>query len=192
MSLTELEKDTALVLIDMQKGIAAGPTAPHTSEQVIANSAHLAEAFRARQLPVILVRVTFAADGSDLFVPRADVTPGSVPSAADWDQLVEAVGPAGTDIIVEKRSWNAFHGTALDLHLRRRNITSIVLGGIATSIGVESTARAAHDHGYHLIFASDAMTDRAAKMHDHSVQYLFPRLGRIATTEEVLAALKTL
>ncbi|MGW4532485.1 isochorismatase family protein [Nocardia sp. NPDC004340] len=88
-----------------------------------------------------------------------------------------------------KHQWGAFHGTDLDLQLRRRGITTIVLGGIATSIGVESTARAAHEHAYNVVIATDATSDRDPASHAHSVEKIFPRLGVTATTEEILAAL---
>jgi nicotinamidase-related amidase len=85
--------------------------------------------------------------------------------------------------------WGAFYGTPLDLHLRRRRVTQIVLCGIATSIGVESTARAAHEHGYNLTLVIDAMTDRSAEAHQNSVERIFPRLGEIGATADVLSRL---
>jgi nicotinamidase-related amidase len=91
--------------------------------------------------------------------------------------------------VVTKRNWGAFHGTDLDVHLRRRGITQIVLTGVATSIGVESTARAAFEHGYNVTLATDTMTDLAADAHDHSVAWVFPRLGETGTTAEILSLL---
>ena len=96
---------------------------------------------------------------------------------------------APSDYVVTKYSVGAFYGTQLDLHLRRRGATQIVLCGIATGSGVESTARGAHDRGYHLTFAIDAMADRSAEVHDWSVGKLFPRLGETGTTDDILAKL---
>lgn len=94
------------------------------------------------------------------------------------------------DIHVTKRNWGAFYGTDLDLQLRRRGITQIVLAGIATSIGVESTARAAHEHGYHVTLATDAMTDSDAAAHTHSITKIFPRLGETGSTAEIVELLR--
>ena len=55
-----------------------------------------------------------------------------------WSELADGLAAAG-DIVITKRQWGAFHGTELDLQLRRRGIRGIVLGGIATNFGVEFT-----------------------------------------------------
>ncbi|MGC0313811.1 MULTISPECIES: hydrolase [Kitasatospora] len=189
MAVTTLDPRTALVLIDLQNGIVGMPTVPYSSDQVVANGIELADAFRAKGLPVVLVRVTFAADGADV-MPGRNETPhptGGFP--AGWDQIIEQLAGHDGDIQVTKRNWGAFYGTDLDLQLRRRGITQIVLGGIATSIGVESTARAAHEHGYHVTLATDAMADRDEEAHRNSVERIFPRLGETGTTAEVLELL---
>ncbi|MFI7587217.1 hydrolase [Spongisporangium articulatum] len=188
MTLSALDPKTALVLIDLQKGITASATEPFNAADVVARSAELADAFRAHGLPVVLVRVSFAPDGGDAPVGRTEA-PAAGPRPEGWDVLDEAVGPRPGDIVVTKRNWGAFYGTDLDVHLRRRGVTQIVLGGIATSIGVESTARQAHEHGYHVTLATDAMADRSAESHRHSVERLFPRLGETGTTAEVLEML---
>ncbi len=106
-----------------------------------------------------------------------------------WDAIVDDLAGHPSDILVTKRNWGAFHGTDLDLHLRRRGVTQIVLGGIATSIGVESTARAAHEHGYHVTLVTDAMSDLDQDAHRNSVERIFPRLGESGTTAEVIGLL---
>lgn len=190
MSVTEFDEKRALVLIDLQNGFAGIPTTPHPMEEVIANSIKLAETFRQQALPVMLVHVTYSPDGGDRFVPRTDTGSTTRRSfGANWDQLVREIGQQGNDIIVPKRSWSAFHGTSLDMHLRRRGITEIVLAGIVTSIGVESTAREAHDHGYHQIFVEDAMSDPSEESHYHTISRIFPRIGRVKSTGEVLSLL---
>ncbi|WP_373863829.1 isochorismatase family protein [Nocardia pseudobrasiliensis] len=135
------------------------------------------------------MRVSFAADGTDAPPGRTEVGTGTATRPQGWDELVAELEIAPTDIVVTKRQWGAFHGTDLDVRLRRRGVTAIVLGGIATSIGVESTARAAHEHGYHVTLATDAMADRDADSHRHSITKIFPLLGETATTEEILALL---
>ncbi|MFE3515118.1 isochorismatase family protein [Streptomyces sp. NPDC059166] len=182
MTATTLDPRTALVVVDLQKGIVALPTA-HPSADVVARSATLAEAFRAKGLPVFLVRVTGGAPG------RTEGPARSGQPAADWADLVPEVGPRDGDTVVTKQQWGAFHGTALDLELRRRGITQVVVTGIATSIGVESTARAAHEHGYHVTVATDAVTDMDADAHRNSVEKIFPRLGETDTTDAIVKLL---
>ncbi|UFS99971.1 isochorismatase family protein [Nocardia huaxiensis] len=164
------------------------PTVPHSADEIVRRGAELARAFRAHGLPVVLVRVSFSDSGADAPPGRTmQPVPGAFPEG--WDELVPALDAQPGDIRITKRQWGAFHGTELDLQLRRRGITGIVLAGIATSIGVESTARAAHEHGYHVVLATDAMGDRDPASHRHSVERIFPRLGVTATTDELLGEL---
>jgi nicotinamidase-related amidase len=186
MALSTLDPRTALVVIDLQNGIVGNPhLAPHTSAEVVAHAGRLADAFREHDLPVVLVRVTVAADGSDAAPGRVDggSRPRSWPEG--WDVIVDELAGHPEDITVTKRNWGAFYGTDLDLQLRRRGITQIVLAGIATSIGVESSARAAHEHGYHVTLATDAMSDIDEVTHRNSVERIFPRLGETGTTAEI-------
>ena len=186
MPITTLDPKTALVVIDLQNGVAVLPGEPYPTADVISRTAELAEAFRRRDLPVVLVRVSFAADGSDRLPGRTELQrPPSTPPAKA-DQIVDQLAGHPEDIVVTKRNWGAFHGTDLDVHLRRRGITQVVLTGIATSIGVESTARAAYEHGYNVTLATNAMTDLSADSHEHAVTRIFPRLGETGTTPEIL------
>ena len=181
MAITQLDPTTALVVIDLQQGIVGFPTA-HPSAGVVARSAQLAQAFRARKLPVVLVNVAGGAPGRTQ--ARMNFTP-----PPDWAVLVPELGPEPADILVTKHTWGAFHGTALDMMLRRQGVTQVVLTGIATSIGVESTARSAFEHGYNVALVTDAMTDLSAEAHQNSIERIFPRLGETGTTDEVLALL---
>jgi nicotinamidase-related amidase len=189
MPVTTLDPRTALVVIDLQRGIVGTPTTPHPATEVVRRAARLAGAFRVQGLPVVLVRVTRSADGADAVPGRTEVQRPGGPPAEGWDVLVDELAGHADDIVVTKRNWGAFHGTDLDLQLRRRGVTQIVLAGIATSIGVESTARAAHEHGYHVALATDAMADRDADAHHNSVHRIFPRLGETGTTDEILELL---
>jgi nicotinamidase-related amidase len=185
MPSTELDRTTALVLIDLQKGIVTRVP----SASVLANAASLAAAFRAAKLPVILVNVDFSRDRADMLQLRSDASApiGEVPP--DFGELAGELDAQPGDLRITKRQWGAFYGTDLDLQLRRRRVEGIVLGGIATSIGVESTARAAMEHGYNVTFAVDAMADMKDVAHAHSVEHIFPRIGQVRTTQEILAAL---
>lgn len=189
MAEINLDKNTALVLIDLQKGILALPTAV-PSDHILEQGTRLAAAFHGGNLPVVRVKVAWSADGGDL--PATRVTkpgPTAAPPAA-FSEFPDDFLPADNDIVITKRHWGAFTGTELDLQLRRRGVTQIVLAGISTSIGVESTARSAWEHNYNLTFVEDATTDVDVDSHSHSFAKIFPRLGEIATTEDVIAALR--
>ncbi|WP_199100926.1 hydrolase [Dyella sp. ASV21] len=180
---------TALVLIDLQKGIAPFAAGPHTASEVNERAGRLAARFRELGAPVVLVRVGFSADGRDMLRPLADQVPPSRALPADWLEYAEELSVSEGDIHILKRQWGAFYGTELELQLRRRGVSQIVLGGIATNIGVESTARHAFELGFQQVFVEDAMSSGHAEHHRFAVENIFPRLGRVRSTEQVLAAL---
>ncbi|MBW8793643.1 MAG: hydrolase [Streptomyces sp.] len=189
MSLSTLDPRTALVVIDLQQGIVGMPTQPYTGAEVVARAVELADAFRAQGLPVVLVRVSFAADFADAVPGRTERQARGLAFPEGWDLVVDELSGHPGDIRVTKHNWSAFHGTDLDVQLRRRGVTQIVLAGIATSIGVESTARDAYAHGYHVTLATDAMADGDGEAHRGSVERIFPRLGESGSTAEVLELL---
>lgn len=180
---------TALVVVDLQKGIAGRQVAPYASEVVVKNAALIADAFRKNGMPVFLVRVTPSPDGKDALRPIADVAPRAQTPQADWADIVPEMGPKAGDFVITKHQWGVFYGTELDLEFRRREIATMVLCGIATNIGVESTARFAYEYGYHQIFAEDAMAAMSAEEHAFTVAKTFPRIGLVRKTEEIVAAL---
>jgi nicotinamidase-related amidase len=182
MPLTKLDATTALIAIDLQKGIVALATVHPTSE-IVDRSAQLARAFRERGLPVVLVNVSGRAPGrTDAGIPKFSFPP-------DWTELVPELEQQPSDHLVTKQRVGAFIGTDLDEYLRQRGVTQVVLTGIATSAGVEATARSAYDLGYNVTLVADAMTDRDADIHRHCIEKVFPRLGEIDTTENVLKQL---
>jgi nicotinamidase-related amidase len=182
MPLTKLDDITALVLIDLQKGIVGIQTA-HPAGEIVARAARLARAFREKGLPVVLVNVSGMAPG------RTEAGRPNLAFPPDWTELVPELERQPGDHIVTKQRVGAFHGTDLDSHLRQRGVTQIVLAGISTSAGVESTARGAYDLGYNVTLVVDAMTDRSDEMHRHSVEKFFPRIGETGQTNEVLRLL---
>jgi nicotinamidase-related amidase len=183
MPLTNLDSTAALIVIDLQKGIVGLPTV-HPTAEIVARSAQLARAFRERGLPVVLVNVSAAAPG------RTDAGPRKFSFQADWTELVPELEQHPGDHIVTKQRPGAFIGTSLDETLRQRGVTQVFLTGVATSAGVEATARSAFDHGYNVVFVVDAMTDRDADAHRYSVEKTFPRLGETDATENVLKFLR--
>ncbi len=178
---------TALVVIDLQKGIVGRKTFPHNSAEVVAHAAQLADAFRKNNMPVFLVRVTPSPDFKDGLKPVTDNPAQSGTMSPDWADIVPELGPRQGDFIITKRQWGAFYGTELDLQLRRRGIETIVLCGISTNIGVESTARFAYEYGYQQVFVEDCMASGVSKEeHDSTVNYIFPRIGRVRKTQDIL------
>jgi nicotinamidase-related amidase len=191
MDLTLTPSRTALVVIDLQRGIAGAPTAPYPAADVVARAAAVAGALRAAGGTVVLVRVTPSADGRDALRPQVDIPawqPG--PRPPDWAEIVPELGPEPGDLVITKRQWGAFYGTELDLQLRRRGIDTILLAGISTNVGVEGTARDAYERGYEQVFVEDAMAARSPDEHAHTIRTVFARIGRVRSTAGVLAALE--
>jgi nicotinamidase-related amidase len=180
---------TALVVIDLQRGIVSGQTMPHSAADVVSRAAAIAAAFRRAKASVILVHVDPGPAG--ILFPRttADNPRPPMNPAADFAELVPELNRQPSDAVVVKHQPNAFYGTDLEIHLRRRGIRTIVLCGIATNLGVEGTARAAQERGYELVFVEDAMAARAEVLHTHPVAHFFPTIGRVRRTEDVIAAL---
>ncbi|MEJ1229758.1 MAG: isochorismatase family protein [Galbitalea sp.] len=183
MTLSTLDERTALIVVDLQNAILAYPTA-HPNTDVIARSAELADAFRAHGLPVVLVNVAGGAPGRTE-LPR----PAGGERPADAMDIVAGLNRAETDHLVTKRTWGAFTGTDLDEYLRGEGVTQVVVTGIATSAGVESTARHAHENGYNVTLATDAMSDRSLEAHEYVVGAVFPRIGETGTTAEIIELL---
>lgn len=178
---------TALVLIDLQRGITGRDVAPYPASTVVENAVRLVEAFRRATLPIVFVRVSMTPDTA--LKPLVDNPQNFPPPQPGWDELDPSLGIQPSDIVVTKRNWGAFYGTDLDLQLRRRDVTRIAIGGIATHIGVESTARDAFERNYKLLFVEDAMAAMAAQEHEHACSVIFPRMGIIRSTDEVVQAL---
>lgn len=183
-------KSTALVLIDLQRGIAGTATQPHAASDVIARAAQLAARFRERGALVVLVNVD-PGPGGVLF-PRllTDVQRPPHNFSRDFAELVPELNAADSDVRVTKHQPGAFSATDLDLQLRRRHVDTIVIGGISTNVGVESTARAGFDLGYNFVFVEDAMAARDADFHTFAVTRTFPTIGRVRSTRDVLDALR--
>ena len=179
MSLSTLDSKTALIVIDLQKGIVALPLV-HPVTEVVSNARTLAAAFRSQGLPVVLVNVAGVAPGRT----EAPRRPTSFPTG--WTDLLPELDQQPTDHTITKYTPGAFPKTGLEEHLRAAGVTQVVLAGIATSIGVESTARQAYENGFHVTLAIDAMTDLNMDSHNYSVNKIFPRLGETGSTREIL------
>jgi nicotinamidase-related amidase len=184
MPVTKLDPKTALVVIDLQKGLSNFPTVPHSIADVVAKSRGLADRFRQAGLPVVWVNVTGGAPGRT----EQQRNMGDLPP--DWAELIPELGAQAGDLRLTKRTWGAFPHTDLEAKLRDLGVTQIVLTGVATSIGVGSTAREAYALGFNVTLATDAMTDLDEGAHQSSIATIFPRLGETGTVEEIIALLQ--
>jgi len=180
---------TALILIDLQKGILNYSFKPHSASTILSNAVRMAESFRKQNAQVVLVHVGFSADGGDALNIPTDTSLSGGQRPDDWMEFPAELGPRENDLVITKRQWGGFYGTELDLQLRRRGIDTIVMGGIATNFGVESTARDAYERGYHQFFAEDAMAGFSEEAHNFAVNNIFPRIGHIHSTDEIHGAL---
>ena len=183
MAFTTLDPRTALIVVDLQQGFTAVATV-HPMRDGVRRAGRLADAFRRRDLTFVLVNV-------DATAPGRTEAPSCAPRErpAEWTEIAPELNRQPRDHLVTKRTWGSFTGTGLDAHFKAQGCTQVVVAGVATSAGIESTARQAHELGYNVTLASDAMTDMIAEAHDNSIARIFPRLGETGTTGEIVAML---
>jgi nicotinamidase-related amidase len=184
MPLTALDPNTALIVIDLQKGIVNGDFIQPIG-QIIERTRALIDVFRANSLPVVLVNVSGRPPGRTEQGPRASLT-----FAEGWTDLLPQLDRQPGDLVVTKRSWGAFATTDLERLLRARGVTQVVVTGVATSVGVESTARQAYERGFNVTLALDAMTDIRAEAQAFSIGSVFPRLGETGSAQEIVSMLE--
>ena len=183
MTVTTLDAKTALIVVDLQKGIVSRPAA-HPIDGVVKNVVALTEAFRGRGLPVVLVNVAGGAPG------RTEQARGRLELPAGWTDLIPELNRQPQDHVVTKHTPGAFTNTGLEDHLRALAVTQVVIVGIATSNGVEVTARQAYELGFNVTLATDAITDMQADAHAYSVTRVFPRIGETGATQDIIDLLE--
>jgi nicotinamidase-related amidase len=179
MPVTTIDDKTALIVVDLQKGIVSLPTV-HPIAAVIERSCALIDVFRQHGLPVVLVNVAGGAPGRTE-QPRRLVT---LPEG--FTDLIPELNRQPSDIVVTKRTWGAFPSTDIQRQLKAKGVTQVVVVGVATGTGVEATARQAYEHGFNVTLAVDAMTDTRPEAHAYSLSHVFPRLGETGTAQEII------
>ena len=179
MTLTTLDLNTALIIVDLQKGIVSLPVV-HPIGDIIERARVLADAFRTRGLPVVLVNVTGGAPG------RTEQPRQTGPRPEGWTDLIPELNQQPGDIVVTKQTWGAFTRTNLEAQLNGLGVTQVVIAGVATGIGAEATARQAFELGFNVTLAIDAMTDMSSEAHEYSIANVFPRLGETGTTQNII------
>jgi nicotinamidase-related amidase len=183
-------KATALILIDLQQGVVANTTLPHAAMDVVKRCAALAETFRKKGSAVIYVHVDMA-NLLQLPVDQPSRDPNAPPPPLGASELVPEAGKQPGDTLITKRFWDAFGRTDLEKILRERGTTTIVLGGISTNFGVESTARTAASLGFAVILAEDTASSRSVEAHRFAIETIFPRLGRVRSAKQIEEGLVT-
>ncbi|MDR3628387.1 MAG: isochorismatase family protein [Ignavibacteriaceae bacterium] len=181
----------AIVAVDLQQGIATPQVVPNSAKDVVENTTKLLDVFRKNNMPVFLVHATPSPDLKDALHPVSETSFQMRSFDPAFSEFMPELNIQPNDFIIAKHQWGAFYGTELDLQLWRRRIDTIVLCGISTNIGVESTARFAYELGYNQILVEDAMSAFVKEGHEASIKYVFPRLGLIRTTNEVLTAINS-
>ena len=198
--ITQIDPKTALILIDLQKGIVNLPLAGSVQD-VLKKSAELIRAFRSKNLPIVIVRVNplraqwTLSRMDEPSVPKNDdeiAQAEAIMDLAGFFDITPEVMTTPEDIFITKTTWGAFYNTKLQSELVRLNITGIVMAGIATSVGVEGTARQASELGYNISFATDAMTDFHPSAHEHSLQRIFPRIGEVGVATDIIKKVEEL
>ena len=183
MTVTTLDANTALIVIDLQQGTVTRPTAPPMDE-VVRHAVALTEAFRRHRLPVVLVNVAGGAPG------RTEQARDHREFPAGWTDLIPELNRQPRDHVVTKRTPGAYTNTGLEAHLRALGVTQVVIVGVSTSNGVEVTARQAYELGFNVTLATDAMTDLQADAHAYSITRVFPRIAETGTTQEIIGLLE--
>jgi nicotinamidase-related amidase len=179
VTLTTLDPKSALIVVDLQKGIVSLPTV-HPMDRVVKHVGALTEACRGHGLPVVLVNVAGGAPG------RTERPRGHQEFPAGWTDLIPELNRQPQDHVVTKHTPGGFTNTGLEAHLRALGVTQVVIVGVATSNGVEVTARQAYELGFNVTLATDAMTDSNAEAHAYSITRVFPRIGETGTTQEII------
>jgi nicotinamidase-related amidase len=179
MPLTALDPQTALIVVDLQQGII-GFQFIHPIAEVIKRTCSLVTTFRRNDLPVVLVNVAGGAPGRTEQPRRHQTFPEG------WTDLIPELDAQPSDILVTKRTWGAFASTDLESRLKQKGVTQVVITGVATGTGVESTARQAYELGFNVTLAIDAMTDARPEAHAYSLMHVFPRLGETGSTHQIL------
>ncbi|MDQ8302837.1 cysteine hydrolase [Enterococcus faecium] len=182
---------TAFVAIDMQKGIVNnGTLSPHTAQSILSNNDLLVRTLKRTAVLKVLVNVDistfpYLSQQTDMGGMTASVPP-------EFTDLLlkDSLKDTNNMLTITKYNPSAFFGTSLDLQLRRRGIETIILSGVATTNGVYATALDAFQHGYHVVLAEDACSDRDKESHQLFIKKIFPKTARVRSTKQIIEAIQ--
>ena len=183
---------TAFVAIDMQKEIVNnGTLSPHTAASILTNNDLLVRTLKRTAALKVLVNVDistfpYLSQQTDM----GGMTAASVPPEFTDLLLKDSLKDTDNMLTITKYNPSAFFGTSLDLQLRRRGIETIILSGVATTNGVYATALDAFQHGYHVVLAEDACSDRDKESHQLFIKKIFPKTARVRSTKQIIEAIQ--
>lgn len=203
MEIDIIPEKTCLLFFDMLNGHVKkdDPDTKKRYETVVPNAAALLKKARATNMMVAYAAANHRAD--DLTTAKVlrdtdnkmrPVAPGTslhLFHVGSWEvDIIDELKPIEADYHIPKYRWSAFHQTYLDLALRTRKIDTIILSGGSTDVGVASTAFSARDLDYNVVYAEDACTSHQMDNHHHFMKRVFPRMGRVRSTQQILAMIK--
>ena len=192
---------SALVIQDLQNDVIieggafadSGAPAHATSQNVVANVAQLADAFRSAGRPVVHIHyiVEAGAKGLRLNAPLFNgVKDANALVRGSWGAApADGLEPHDGDHVVEKMRMNAFFDTRLDILLRGLGVDTIVVTGAWTNMSIEHTARHGADAGYEVVVASDGTSTTGEEWQNAALNYAMQNVATVATCAEIKAAL---
>ena len=202
---------TALVVVDMQylyhRDYGAGPRLrqlgtfethaymfDRIDATVVPNTARLLAACRRTGVHVFYTRnAALAGDGADRAPgwrrPGKELGVNWCVAGSKEAEILDELAPEPGEVVLSKTSSGAFASTAIDAMLRHMGVTTLICCGVATNYCVETTVRAASDHGYEVVMVSDACAARTAAQERMAWEVLDGIYCRVVSTDEVLSAL---
>lgn len=178
--------NTALLVMDMQMGVLG--RLPQQGASMVKKVAEAINNAREKNILVIFVRVGFL-KGMPEISPNNKIF-SAYTNKLDDDQLFlfmklhSDLGVTENDIVVDKKRVSAFSGNALDMILHAKNISHLVLSGVATSGIVLSSILEAFDKDYFLTVLSDGCADADEEVHRFLIEKLFPKKAEVITIDE--------
>lgn len=115
------------------------------------------------------------------FIPYRENLAGT-----EGSEIIDELHVTDADYMIPKHRKSAFFQTKLELSLRARQIDTIILCGSAIPSGIAATVYSAQDYDINVIVVRDACNPKAGSVHDVFMNNVFPRIGRVRTTDEVL------
>jgi nicotinamidase-related amidase len=118
-------------------------------------------------------------------VKEVDKLPDFMTPGSKEREIPEDVKPVKGDIVLDKSAASIFIGTNFENIMRNRSITTLIFTGIATEIGVESSARDASNRGFYPVIVSDCVSSMDRDAHDRSLKNL-DKIAIVKNSAEIL------
>jgi gluconolactonase len=194
-------KRTALIIQDMQNDViieggafAESGSPQHAKEQnAVENAAELADACRAKGVPVIHVHyiVEEGAPGLKLNAPLFQgLKEAGAMVRGSWGAApADGLEPKDGDFVIEKMRMSAWEGTKLEVLLTGLGVDTVVVTGAWTNMSIEHTARTGADKGYYMFVVDDCCSTMNADWHNASVNYALQNVSTVTDSGEVVEAL---